>query len=292
MPFHVTVTMRDGRSKAEVRLGLSANDVVERVATPYLAGLPISIGGATLRPEDIDRIRVTFTEEAVEKVLRLVRLERDAGRGERAESDELLVAARGRDVTDDFLSRAPATLATKSIDPRRVFVVHGRNHQAKDALFTFLRCIGLQPMEWAEAIAATGQASPYVGEILDAGLAKAQAVIVLMTPDDEGSLRPEFREAHDPVYETQPTGQARLNVIFEAGMALGRFPSRTILIEMGSLRPFSDVHGRHVIRLSNATERRQDLATRLRNAQCAVNLDGVDWHTAGDLDLSKKKRRK
>lgn len=82
-------------------------------------------------------------------------------------------------------------------------------------------------------MAATGKGSPYIGEILDEAFSKAQAVVVLMTPDDEGYLRQVFRSPGDPPHETKLTPQARLNVLFEAGMAMGRSPERTILVELG-----------------------------------------------------------
>lgn len=66
-------------------------------------------------------------------------------------------------------------------DPRIVFVVHGRNIGRRDALFRFLRSIGLKPLEWSQALMSTGRTSPYIGEVLDAAFAKAQAVVVLMT---------------------------------------------------------------------------------------------------------------
>ena len=164
-----------------------------------------------------------------------------------------------------------------------VFVVHGRNQKARDALFTYLRVIGLHPLEWNEAVQATGKPNPYIGEILDTAFSQAGAVVVLMTPDDEARLREQFRSPNDPPHETELTGQARPNVLFEAGMAMGRNPYRTILIELGSLRPFTDVAGLHLIRMDNSSQRRQELAQRLESVGCPVNLDGIDWHTAGDF---------
>ena len=141
-------------------------------------------------------------------------------------------------------------------------------------------------MEWSEAIQATGKTSPYIGEILDAAFARAHAVVVLFTPDDESRLRESFWANNEPSHETELTGQARPNVLFEAGMAMAGSQDRTILVELGTLRPFSDIAGRHTIRLDNSPQRREDLAKRLQNTGCPVNLDGVHWHTAGDFEAS------
>lgn len=40
-------------------------------------------------------------------------------------------------------------------DRRKVFVIHGRNESARKGLFDFLRSIGLDPIEWSEAIRLT-----------------------------------------------------------------------------------------------------------------------------------------
>jgi hypothetical protein len=167
-------------------------------------------------------------------------------------------------------------------DSRQVFVIHGRNEPARKALFEFLRSVGLQPIEWSQAIEMTGQGSPYIGDVLDAAFGAAQAIVVLETPDDIAYLHPSLTHANDPDSEAQP--QPRPNVLFEAGMAMGRDPQRTVIVELGQVRVFSDIHGRHVVRLNNSVAKRQDLARRLQSAGCAVNLAGTDWHEAGNLE--------
>lgn len=167
-------------------------------------------------------------------------------------------------------------------DPRAVFVVHGRNNAARDAMFTFLRALDLKPIEWNRAVELTGNGSPYIGQVLDAAFDHAQAVVVLMTPDEVAYLQPRYGNGdNDP--DTQAAPQARPNVLFEAGMALGRDPSRTVLVELGAVRPFSDVAGRHAIRLSNDPGTRRALAKRLETAGCPVDTTGNDWLTIGDF---------
>ena len=167
-------------------------------------------------------------------------------------------------------------------DSRSVFVVHGRNEPLRKAMFDFLRSINLSPMEWTTAVELTGEGSPYIGQVLDAAFDHATAVVVLMTPDEVAYLQPRYGIGESD-QETQPAPQARPNVLFEAGMALGRDAKRTVLVEVGEVRPFSDVAGRHAIRLSNAPASRQALASRLRTAGCAVDLNGTDWHATGDF---------
>ncbi len=171
-----------------------------------------------------------------------------------------------------------------SPDPKKVFVVHGRNEAARRALFSFLRALKLDPLEWSEAVALTGIGAPYIGEILDKAFAKVRAVVVLLTGDDYAGLQPRLIGSEDGPAEIGPTPQARPNVLFEAGMAFGRHPDRTILVELGNLRPFSDVGGRHVIRLDNSPERRKALAQRLQICGCKVELSSDDWLREGDFD--------
>ena len=66
----------------------------------------------------------------------------------------------------------------------RVFVVHGRDERLRNGVFDFLRSIRLVPIEWSEAIRLTAKATPYVGEILEIAFHHAQAVVVLLSPDD------------------------------------------------------------------------------------------------------------
>ena len=100
---------------------------------------------------------------------------------------------------------------------RKVFVVHGRNDQARSAMFAFLQSIGLDPIEWSEAVKMTGEGSPYIGQVLDVAFSSAQAIVVLLTPDDIAYLRSEYASDENDT-ETEPSAQARPNVLFEAGM--------------------------------------------------------------------------
>jgi predicted nucleotide-binding protein len=292
MPYHVRVTPKSDRSHDEIRLDLSEESLHERILRPYSEGRSIVIGGRTIPPDDIERVKISYTEESSAELLPIVQAERRASPVVVAIGDDWYIAERGQDVTDNFITGPPGQSLEAQATPsgqvirstRAVFVVHGRNTAARDALFTFLRSLKLDPIEWIEAVVATGKPAPYVGEILTTAFNLAQAVVVLITPDDVAYLREEFRQAGDPPHEVEPTGQARPNVLFEAGMAMGRDEDRTILVELGVLRPFSDIGGRHVIRLGNSTQRRQEFALRLQAAQCPVDLTGIDWHSAGDFD--------
>lgn len=174
-----------------------------------------------------------------------------------------------------------------------VWVVHGRDQKAAEELRRFLRALGLQPLEWNQALARTGQGSPYVGAVLERAFRDAAAVVVLLTPDDEARLRVPYHKGA-PASERRLTGQARPNVLFEAGMAFGRDPNSTVLVQVGYVRPFSDIAGRHVVHLDNTPERRNELATKLANAGCDVDLRGMDWLREGNFSLdegvSRKKR--
>ena len=175
--------------------------------------------------------------------------------------------------------------AAKSSKPKdnTVFVVHGRNERLRKSMFDFLRALGLKPLEWEKVLQLAKGNNPFIGDVLDEVMAKAQAVVVLFSPDDEARLKVEFQSKTDPASEKKFTGQARSNVLFEAGLALGRHPKKTVLVEVGKLRKFSDIAGRHIVRLTNEYKKRNDLANRLEKIGCAVDKVGTDWTSAGDF---------
>jgi predicted nucleotide-binding protein len=168
-------------------------------------------------------------------------------------------------------------------DPARVFVVHGRNDRLRRDFFAFLRALKLHPIEWSEAVDLTGEASPYIGTVLDAAFAHAQAVVVLLSPDDDVRLAKTLWQPNEAEHERTVRQQPRANVLFEAGLAMGREPNRTVLVQIGGVKGFSDVAGRHIVHLDNSPERRQDVAQRLRRAGCPVSIAGRDWLRVGDL---------
>ena len=184
--------------------------------------------------------------------------------------------------------------------PNQVFVVHGRDRATKDAMFAFLRSVGVKPIEWNSAIAMSKKAAPFISQVLDAGFDNARAVVVLLTPDDLARLRPDLLTDSDAPFERRETGQARPNVLFEAGRAFCSHPDRTVLVQVGYIRPFSDTAGRHVVHMSNDPTKRHELATKLENAGCDVDRSGTDWLKDGDFTdpeartpakRSKKRRR-
>lgn len=289
---HVRIQLKGDRQSWDdlLLLDQSMDWVRERIIDPRDAGEPITVKGRTLGWSEIKAIKIAETDEPAEVV---------AGRleaHERAESERtgiVVVGASarwevvdaGRDLTDEVISGPPggragrASLSTGN-DPerqRKVMVVHGRDATVTKGLFEFLRALDLRPLEWTTLISTTGVGSPYTGEVLDSALEVVQAVVVLFTPDDQATLRADLTQEGDVREEGSWAWQPRPNVLFEAGLAFGRHPERTILVEHGRLRGLSDLTGRHTVRLSHEIGPLQDLAQRLKTAGCSVDTSGRDW---------------
>lgn len=171
---------------------------------------------------------------------------------------------------------------------KKIWVIHGRDEVLVQNVFSFLRAIGLDPIEWGEARKLTGVSSPYIGDILKAGFNYAQAFVVLLTGDDEAKLRGDYISKDDPEYERNLTPQARQNVIFEAGMAFGRDPDKIIFVKQGFIRPFSNISGIHVLELNNSPAKRLEFANRLKDAGCDLPdlMTRQDWLKVGDFEAN------
>lgn len=207
--------------------------------------------------------------------------------GPRVATESLLIPAHipAREVG----STDRTAMMEKIGDGRSVFIVHGRNTAARDELAKFLRHLDAKPITWTQAAADTKKPSPTTMEIINAGMDKAQAIVVIFSPDDEARLKPAFVKPDDGPHETQMTGQARQNVILEAGMALGAAPGRTVLVRLGQTRSISDIEGINWIDLGDSWDHRERLRGALVNANVTLepnkDLTSPDAGTFTTIDL-------
>src|ERR1700753_1155918 len=173
------------------------------------------------------------------------------------------------------------TRSIKTTKNNSVFVVHGRDAQLNEDMFSFLRAINLNPLEWTQAVKATKGANPNVTQVVKNALKSAQGVIVMFSPDEEARLKGKFRGKQD---SAKLEGPARLNVIFEAGIAVGTYEDKTLLIEVGDVRKISDIAGMHIPRLTNSAASRKEFAERLRDKLgLKVDMSGASWLSTGNF---------
>ncbi|HEU4562651.1 MAG TPA: TIR domain-containing protein [Longimicrobium sp.] len=174
--------------------------------------------------------------------------------------------------------------------PPRVFIVHGRDIQARDELVKFIRSLGWEWLSFHDASVGLG-ASPFITEIIRNGIAHASATIALFTPDEQAALY--LTEGTLADEEEQPSRwQARPNVIFEAGLALGVAGERTVLVTMGAdVRLFSNVGGKRIIELDNSVGKailRQQLEELIGPATAAPGWETLS--VSGDFDGCIRRR--
>ncbi|WP_409047882.1 TIR domain-containing protein [Microbacterium sp. HA-8] len=178
----------------------------------------------------------------------------------------------------------PATRTSTTHAKRYIFVVRGRDASAYNALISLLTALDLRVVTWDEATRSAGGGTPHTLDIVRAGIGISDAVIVLMTPDDEGYVKSGFYDAtRDDPREARPTGQARQNVVFEAGWAMALNQNGTVLVRVGDVRPLSDIDGLNYVWLTNDIDSRRQLITRLRNCDLEVRDNDDRWRTAGEF---------
>lgn len=163
--------------------------------------------------------------------------------------------------------------APPAVDRRTVMVIYGHDIEANDALFDWLRRIGLKPLEFNQLVQATGTAIPYTGDAVRKAFRMAHVVIAFFTPDEHVLDR-----WSQPGHGDSWRFQARPNVLIEAGMALITHPDCTVLVLLGPQELPSDLAGLSYVRLDHDDARPlQDLATRLHKAGCETDLTGTSW---------------
>jgi predicted nucleotide-binding protein len=175
------------------------------------------------------------------------------------------------------LTAEPTAARTEPDIAKRVFVVYGRDGALARSFFDLLYAVGLQPLEWERLVKPTGTTTPYLGDVVRTAPHLAQANLVLLSPDDVVELHPDLYERNDHPYERGRSGQARPNVLFELGLAYMAYPERTIIVEVGHLRPVADLAGLNVIRFDGSATAVSKVISRLTMAGCPADTSGETW---------------
>lgn len=155
-----------------------------------------------------------------------------------------------------------------------IFVAYGRDLKAKKSVFSLLRAYGLNPLEWEKVVSTLPHGAPFIGDVLSRAISRAGGVVIILTGDEELSLRPALR--------TQPKDdhrrfQPRANVIFEAGVALALQEERTMIVKIGDCEIPSDLAGRSLVLLSDDFGSRKAFGKRLQSMGYALDSNNMNW---------------
>ena len=123
-------------------------------------------------------------------------------------------------------------------------------------------------------------------EVIYNAMNKVQGVLVVFSPDEEARLKSTFCNPIDKKKGLCTLdGQARPNVIFEAGLALGAHSKKTLLVQVGDVRDISDIAGKHLVHLSNTPASLKGTGAKAQDqTQFKVDTTGDQWLTIGNFD--------
>jgi predicted nucleotide-binding protein len=289
--WHVSIETGKGKdSRKSVVNDLTHEEIHERVVKPWHSKRPFTISGLLVRSqEEVTSIRIVQTREPQEAYAdEHNRSMEQRGISDFATDRRMLPFSRGVDHTHDLLFAQETSPAGSEVpaktqaDPKKVFIIHGRNMAAAKEIGRYLRALGLEPINFGE-LRGKMKGTPTVADIISRGMEEAQGVLALFTGDEWAVLRPEHRQDHDRGAQLS-RWQARPNVLFEAGMAFGRDRERVVFVLLGQVELFTDVEGIHVLRPNNDASGARDILRRtLSSMGCAIN-DSSQWMTEGDFE--------
>ena len=157
---------------------------------------------------------------------------------------------------------SPGQQLAEPEDLSRVFVVHGHDHGAKEAVARFLEKLGLEPVILHEKPNAGRTVIEKFSDHADVHFA-----VVLLTGDDEGRARGTTAE---------PRLRARQNVILELGYFLGRLGrSRVCALYEANVEVPSDYSGVLFVELNSTDRWRFDLVRELLAAGFRVDANRI-----------------
>jgi predicted nucleotide-binding protein len=232
MNYHVRISLKSQKSSDETKNDFTEEQLNVRIIAPYEQGEPIILNGKTIQPADIDRIRISKSQESSEQIIQRIRTDdrNSSVISIGGPSYAWRAASIATDVTDEIIlgpvgnkkgnQSSKKTTSQIQKSNNKVFVVHGHDSELKNDIDIFLRDIGLEP------IILHRQADEGL-TIIEKFEKHSDAVyaFILLTPDDIGMTVSEYKKSQD---DKKIEFRARQNVIFEFGYFLAKLGRRNV----------------------------------------------------------------
>ena len=178
-----------------------------------------------------------------------------------------------------------------------LFLIHGRDHDSRDAITELVTAFGIEIITWLEALTSLPFDKHDVWSVVRQGLSMAHGAIVILSPDEISWLQPEFRNPKDGPVERGPRFQPRPNVLIELGYALHEWEDRTMQIVVGPTKLPSDRDGKWALTISGGNLKkepnafREQFSTMLGSLFLSLERKGfIDFDVKQLLQRIKSKR--
>lgn len=224
--FHVIITTISNRGENEIDLDLSKEQLTERYLNPYENGINITLNGKSIKPDDIERVKIYVTDLMLIPQIRPKRTARGIGL---PISVEGYVTNRGDDITNELILGHPGYKKSdhKKENSKRleilhenkhVFIVHGHDEEMKHAVARSLEKLDLEPIILHEQ---PNKSRTIIKKFEDCS-EDIPFAIVLLSPEDKGCEANNFPES--------AKFRARQNVILELGYFIGKLGRNNVLV--------------------------------------------------------------
>lgn len=273
--YHVFIESSDPSSKCYDLDNTDLSKVKEDVILPYLRGDRFHFDGYLLDETKITRIIIKESDISSEEYVTLKR--QHARYPWRIQAKDLLTEHEyTKDITKSILKecaslpqeatpkpKAPTSNSPKApMDKSKVFIVHGHDNAAKEAVARFIEKIGLQAIILHEQ-ASSGQT---IIEKIEAN-SNVGFGIVLYTPCDLGTTQ-EQKENLKP--------RARQNVVFEHGYLIGKIGRKNVCaLVKGDIETPNDISGVIYIKMDEGDSWKFDVAKEMKACGYEVDLNKI-----------------
>ena len=273
MPYyHVYIESNDPRAQCFELDKTELSELKEDVILPYLKGDQFHCDGYLLRRTKVERILIMKSDISYEEYDKLRRQRsRYVLKSDIIASPEYFNNITGeilkecQSLLEEATTKSEAPTAEKpkaSMDKSKVFIVHGHDNAAKEAVARFIEKIGLDAIILHEQASSGNTIIEKIEANSNVGFG-----IVLYTPCDLGASQ----EKKD---ELKP--RARQNVVFEHGYLIGKIGRKNVCALLkGDIETPNDISGVVYIKMDEGDGWKLAVAKEMKKSGYDVDLNKI-----------------